>query len=178
MSKCLKGNRTAQKQLYEHYKVQLFVVCLRYANSKFEAEDFLQEGFVKLFRNLDRYDPTIAPLGAWMKRIFINVCLDQIRKKRKRPYVDEIANHQDQVITGSSALDHLNEEDLLNIIHELPDGYRSVFNLYVIDGYKHKEIAEKLDISENTSKSQLYKARKQIQEILEQRENQLVDYGE
>ena len=178
MSKCLKGKRNAQKQLYEKYKVQAFSVCLRYANSKFEAEDFLQEGFIKLFKQLHKYDSTIAPLGAWMKTMFVRVCLDQIRKKRRQPYVKELTDYERELSTNFSVVDELNRKDLLELIQLLPEGYRNVFNLFVIDGYKHKEIAELLNISENTSKSQLFRAKKQLQlSILDQKEK-LKEYGE
>ena len=178
MSRCLKGKRKAQKQLYNQYSGAMFMVCLRYANSKFEAEDFLQEGFVKLFQQLKKYDVSIAPLGAWMKTLFIRVCLDQIRKKRSNPYLVEINDELDKPASTFTAIKQLQQQELVQLIQQLPEGYRNVFNLYVIDGYKHKEIASLLNISESTSKSQLFKARKQLQESIIEQNEQLVEHGE
>jgi RNA polymerase sigma-70 factor (ECF subfamily) len=163
---CEKGNRKAQNQLYQKYKATLFGICLRYANSREEAEDMLQEGFIKIFSDLYQYKPT-GPLGGWMRRVVINVALQHIRKNKKFRIFE---NHAQIVAAYDPDLEIFKsnrEEAILKIVQQLPDGYRIIFNLYVIEEFSHREIAEKLGISVSTSKSQYSRARAALRAMLE-----------
>ncbi len=166
---CLKGNRKAQNQLYQKYKRLMFGICLRYARNREEAEDILQDGFVKIYSDLYQYRPTGA-LGAWMRRVMVNTALMHIRK-RKKLFVDadmqQIANTYTND-DGNDIFSQFRAKALVLMIQQLPDGYRAVFNLYVIEGYSHQEIAEQLGISVNTSKSQLSRAKGVLRKLLEQ----------
>lgn len=156
----LKGKAESQRSLYERYKVSQFVLCQRYAKNRFEAEDFLQEGFIQFFKDLHQYKAEKGPLKPWMNRVFINKCLQLIRKKKQQPFMEEITDYNESLSYEPETLSNLARKDLINLLNTLPSGYRTVFNLYVIDGYKHSEIAKLLKISESTSKSQLFKAKK------------------
>lgn len=159
---CLQEKKEAFRALYNKYKTSQFVLCQRYANSKSEAEDYLQEGFIVLFRDLHQYNSKKGAFKPWMNRVFINVCLQQIRKKRAIPYHEEIGNHEEVIACEPDVNELINRKELVELLMQLPTGYKTVFNMYVIDGYSHNEIAQKLQISTNTSKTQLYKARKQL----------------
>lgn len=177
MNNCLKGERSAYKKLYDKYKVSMFTLCLRYAYDHSEAEDFLQEGFIQLFKDLKQYDPEKAPLKAWMNRVFVNKCLQLIRKRKSKPYLEDIDDHQQALEFNPEVLHELSRKDLLKIIAQLPSGYRAVFNMYVVDGYKHSEIAKKLNISESTSKSQLHKAKRFLAELISKQDKHVEEYG-
>ncbi len=162
---CLQGDNSCQKALYDQYKVSLFRVCLRYAKDRMEAEDMLQDGFIKIFTDLYQFKSQ-GPLGGWMRRVMVNAALQFIRKNKKFQHetdLDHIANihHTEEVATSN-----LNAQELTKLIQKLPVGYRTVFNLYVIDGFQHKEIAKKLNITENTSKSQLSKAKATLRKMI------------
>ncbi|MBK9254698.1 MAG: sigma-70 family RNA polymerase sigma factor [Saprospiraceae bacterium] len=162
---CLKDDLKAQNKLYDLYKVSMFVLCQRYFSQRDDAQDALQEGFVKVYRDLYQYDSSKGTLGSWMKRVFINTCLEILRKKRiDFNNLDDIGEipYQD-----AGVISDLNHKDLTRLIQKLPAGYRTVFNLYIIEGYTHGEIAEKLNISENTSKTQLMKAKIALKRSLE-----------
>lgn len=163
---CLKGDRNAQKALYEKFKVPMFRICLRYANDRAEAEDMLQEGFVKVFSDLHQFRAE-GPLGGWIRRVMVNIALMQIRKRKKLFSDVEIENLSDSVTTDEDIFAEMNAKALTRIIQKLPTGYRVVFNMFVIEGYSHKEIAEKLEVSINTSKSQLSKAKATLRRMLE-----------
>lgn len=161
---CQKNIGSAQEELYHLYSPKFFGICLRYASDYAEAEDMLQEGFVKLFQKMDKYNFS-GSFPAWASRLFSNNCIDLLRKK---PNLYTISEEKAYTLEADTlqAIDNLYLDDLLEIIQELPIGYRTVFNLYVVDGYSHKEIAERLDINEGTSKSQLNRARKLLQQKL------------
>lgn len=162
---CLEGRAVAQKELYERFAGKMMTVCLRYADDKEEAEDFLQEGFIKIFEKLSSFKFEGA-LEGWIRRVIVNNILDVVRKKLRIPQhdsIDELINHPPADI-GSS--DNLMIQDLLKMIMKLPTGYRTVFNLYVMEGYSHREVAQKLGINESTSKSQLSRARQQLQVMI------------
>lgn len=163
---CMKGDRQAQNQLYQTYKANLFGVCLRYGSSREEAEDMLQEGFIKIFSDLYQYQP-IGPLGAWMRKVVVNVALQHIRKNKKF----RIFDHHEEIIAAYEPdfeiFKNNREEAILKIVQQLPDGYRIIFNLYVIEEFSHNEIAEKLGISISTSKSQYSRARAALRSMLE-----------
>ncbi|HMN91243.1 MAG TPA: sigma-70 family RNA polymerase sigma factor [Saprospiraceae bacterium] len=163
---CLRQDAAAQRALYEQYKVPMFQLCLRYAQDREEAEDLLQEGFIRVFQDLRQYRGE-GTLGAWIRRLMINVALQHIRrKKRLFPTVDleAIADsyESDEVVFAD-----LRVKALTQLIQQLPPGYRTVFNLFVIEGYSHQEIATQLQISESTSKTQLLKAKAMLRKMLE-----------
>ena len=163
---CMKGDRQSQNQLYQKYKANLFGVCLRYAGSREEAEDMLQEGFIKIFSDLYQYKP-IGPLGGWMRKVVINVALQHIRKNKKFRIFE---NHEHIIATYEPDFEifkNNREEAILKIVQQLPDGYRIIFNLYVIEEFSHREIAEKLGISISTSKSQYSRARAALRSMVE-----------
>lgn len=163
--RCIKGHPPAQKQLYERYQSRLFGLCLRYARSEAEALDFLQEGFIKIFRDLKHFRGD-GPLEAWMCRVVANTAISKLRRKS---WIKEEAFNWDTVPAEEPQVDPegLNAEQLIGLIRQLPDGFRTVFNLYAIEGYTHKEIAKILDIAESTSRSQYQRARKLLQKQIQ-----------
>lgn len=165
IERCLDNDSKAQGELYKHYAPKMFGICLRYAKNQMEAEDVLQEGFIKVFRYLKDYRSE-GSLEGWIRRTMVNTAINFYKKKTK--YQKEISLDQTEPISNEeeSAIDKLSAKELLEVIRELPDGYRMVFNLNVIEGYTHKEIGEMLKISENTSKSQLSRARGVLQDKL------------
>lgn len=161
---CIKGDRRWQKALYDCYAKKMMVVCLRYCKAQQEAEDILQEAFIKVFDNIKSYRGE-SSIAYWIKKIVINTALNSQRSKLYLyPMVDvtEIKNSSDQEV----GLSGIHYEDLLKMIQELPSGCQVIFNLYAIEGYKHHEIANMLNISEGTSKSQYARAKSLLQEML------------
>ena len=161
---CMKGNRQMQYELYERFSSKMFGVCLRYAANTEEAEDILQEGFIKIFKKMGSYRGD-GSFEGWIRRIFVNTAIEQFRKKT---YLQPITEQEEGTIEGKyiSVLDHLAEKDIIQLIQKLSPGYRTVFNMYVIEGYTHKQIAEALGISEGTSKSQLSRAKLILQDLV------------
>ena len=161
ITECINENRTAQKKLYDTYKVKMYTLCLRYMSYKMDAEDMLQEGWVKVFKNIQSFDSKKGNFYSWIKRIFINTNLEHIRKKRFQ--FDDVSDAEmEQSTTVNKPIHDMALQELILVLQELPTGYRSVFNLYVLEGYTHKEIAEKLNISSSTSKTQLMKAKQMM----------------
>lgn len=158
---CLANNRLAQKQLYEQYKTAMFTIAYRITNDFEQAEDVLQEAFIKVFRSLAGFRQE-STLGAWIKTIVIRTALSKIRKKLNIEPLEE--HHHNQFVSWG---DYLDAEYLEQAIMALPDGYRSVFVMIEIEGYSHKEVAEMLNISVGTSKSQLFYAKKRLRKTLE-----------
>lgn len=159
---CIKGDRVAQKSLYDIFSKKMYMVCLRYTKSQQEAEDVLQDSFIKVFKNLKGYRGD-SRLDYWIKKIVINTALNSQRKKLYMYPMVDIDDVQNTV-SHSKALTDFHLEELLKMIRELPTGCQTVFNLFAIEGYSHKEIAEMLEVSEGTSKSQFSRARKLLQE--------------
>ena len=158
---CVKGDRLAQRNLYDIFSKRMYVVCLRYTKSQQEAEDVLQDSFIKVFKNLKGYRGE-SRLDYWIKRIVVNTALNSQRKKLYMyPMVDIDAVKND--FDHSKSLSSFQLEELLNMIKELPAGCQTIFNLFAIEGYSHKEIAGMLKVSEGTSKSQFSRARKLLQ---------------
>jgi len=157
----LKGDQQAFHQLYQMYKNSLFMVCLRYGKDRSTAQDYLQETFISIFKNLAQFDSNKGVFESWAKRVAVNVCLMDIRKNTL--YAVNINAAEMVESKDVSALSQLSLKEMLHHIQQLPTGYRTIFNLYVIDGFSHKEIAEKLNVSISTSKSQLMKARHILQ---------------
>lgn len=162
IGRCQDNDPKAQGELYKRLAPKMFGICLRYTRNRMEAEDVLQEGFIKVFRHLKDYRND-GSLEGWIRRTMVNTAINFYNKRAK--YQNDISLDQSEPINQEeeSAIDKLSAQELLDFIQELPDGYRMVFNLNVIEGYTHKEIGEMLDISENTSKSQLSRARNVLQ---------------
>lgn len=161
---CARGERWAQKALYESYFHQLLPVCNRYAANSSEAMDLLHEGFIKIFKNIDRYQPNTS-LGAWMRRLTINTCIDQYRKEVRRRTEDVDASF-DLSTDEADAVSQCSEKEILAAVQQLSPVYRTIFNLYAIEGFSHKEIGEQLGITESTSRSNLVKARQKLKGAL------------
>ena len=154
IASCIKKNRKAQAELFGRYSPKMLSVCRRYTNSKEEAEEVLSNGFVKVFRKLDQYQKA-GSFEGWIRRIMVNEALNYLKVKRNFMLVAE--DKEPEAIEASPT--DLEAEDLMHLISLLPEGYRLVFNMYAIEGFSHKEIAEKLNISVSTSKSQFSRAR-------------------
>ena len=161
-----KGRTEAQRFLYEQYKIPLFTVCLRYSRDRSEAEDILQEGFIKIFKDLHQYSGK-GDIGGWMRKVMVNTALEYLRKWKKDWQHDDPQNHLEIIHHTENVFQKLGLEELIRLIQQLPEGYKVVFNLYVIEGYSHKEIASLLGISTNTSKTQLFKAKAALRKKLE-----------
>jgi RNA polymerase sigma-70 factor (ECF subfamily) len=163
---CIKGRSSAQYKLFHGYSRLMLGICNRYASSLEEAEDIMQEGFVKIFLHIKEFKGD-GSLVAWMRRIMINTAITHYYKMKKHRYHDDLeevreTKYEDQ---GWGEADFSSEE-LFNVIQRMPEGYRMVFNLYAVEGYKHREIAEIMNIDENTSKSQYSRARRWLQDRL------------
>ena len=161
ISACIKKERWAQKMLYEEHYPKMMGVCLRYAGNKDEALDILHEGFIKVFKNLNKYEPGTS-LYSWIRRIMVNTAIDYYRKMVRRR-TDDIETAYSISTNDADALSQLTEQEILEAIQELSPAYRAVFNLYIIEGYSHRDIAYLLDITESTSRSNLVKARIKLQ---------------
>ncbi len=161
---CKKNDRLCQKELYDRYSAAMYAICLRYARHELEAQDILQEGFIRVFEKIDTYRGE-GTIGSWIKTIIIRTAIKNFHSGHYK-HEDLGLEVQDEKQLQSQAISSLDEEDILDAINKLPDGYRTVFNLYAIEGYKHKEIAEMLDIGESTSRSQLVKAKRLLRKYL------------
>jgi RNA polymerase sigma factor (sigma-70 family) len=161
---CLKNDRKSQKMFYEHFFAYGMSICLRYTNSRSEATEVLNEAFMKIFTKLEMYDVQKS-LKGWIRRIMINTSIDYYRQNHRYSESEDIDNAV-HVSATESTLSNISYNEIINEIQELTPAYRNVFNLYVIDGYKHEEIAEQLGISVGTSKSNLSRARAILQQRL------------
>jgi len=161
---CLDENRRMQEELYRRFSPRMYAVCLRYAGNAEEAEDILQEGFIKIFKKLDSFRSE-GSFEGWIRRIFVNTAIEHFRRKR---YLQTVSEKEENTIEGNdiSVLDKMAAKDIVALIKELSPGYRTVFNMYVVEGYTHKEIADMLGISEGTSKSQLSRAKVILQGLV------------
>jgi RNA polymerase sigma-70 factor (ECF subfamily) len=169
IEQCKAGDRKAQYQVYQAYSKAMFNICLRLLNQRGEAEDALQEAFIRAFMHLADYKGD-ASFGAWLKRIVVNECLNRLRKKKDLLY--EIQANDTRYAVDAPPSSWETDEQMLEVekvkqaIQKLPDGYRAVLSLYLLEGYDHLEIAEILHITESTSKSQLNRAKHKLKEIL------------
>jgi len=161
---CLQRERTAQRRLYDAYSSKMYAICYRYVRDAMDAEDILVTAFMKVFDKIAQFKSE-GSFEGWIRRIVVNEALTHLRRN-KSMYIETELEQADREPNYDQLSDHLEAEDLLNMIQELPSGYRIVFNMYAIDGYSHKEIADHLGISENTSKSQLSRARTYLQKVL------------
>lgn len=156
----VRQERWAQKQLYEQHFGKLMAICMRYAGSRDEALDLLHEGFMKAFQHIGKYRPGTS-IFSWLRTLMVNVCIDHYRKNQRRRTsdLDTVVSHH---VEGPDVLSSMTEEEILSRVQDLPPVYRTVFNMYVIEGYSHKEIGEMLNITESTSRSNLVKARHKL----------------
>ncbi len=161
---CRGRDRISQKRLYELYYPYGMSVALRYASDHEEAVEVLNDGFLKVFRNLDRFDAT-KPFKPWFRKILINTALTHIKKKERHLAWDDMEKEQ-PIASPEEILSNISYQELMKMVQSLSTAYRTVFNLHVIDGYKHEEIAEQLGITVGTSKSNLAKARMKLQELV------------
>jgi RNA polymerase sigma factor (sigma-70 family) len=170
VKECIAGNVRFQQALFDKFAPKMLGVCLRYCKSTEQAEDVLQDGFVKVFGKLKDYKNQ-GSLEGWIRRIMVNTALDQIRKDGRHQFhvsVDDVAFKMEQ---NSFIVEGLVADDLMKMVQSMPEGYKVVFNLFAIEGYSHAEIAETLGISENTSKSQYSRSRAYLRERLEKLNN-------
>lgn len=167
---CMKGDRAAQKVLYDRLAPRMFPLCIRYVSDRDLAEDVLQDGFVTLFTKLHEYKGE-GSFDGWARRIFVTTSLMNLRKKDALKMSDDLEAAKGLRAETSSQLQNLGYKELMAMITELPPGFRTVFNMYVIEGYSHKEIGEALGISETTSRTQLSRARIWLQNKIKEREN-------
>lgn len=170
---CLNRERWAQKQLYESHYGKMMSICLRYATNHAEAQDVLHEGFIKVFKNLHKYQ-TGTSLNSWISRIMVNTSIDHYRKNVRRR-TEDIETAFSLSTSEADAISKLAEKEILKAVQKLSPAYRLVFNLYVIEGFSHKEVAEKLGITSSTSRSNLVKARGKLKAMLKADE---LNYGE
>ena len=161
---CLANEEWALKALYQEYYPVMLPVCLRYANNYDDALDILHEGFIKVFRHISKYKAGTS-LGSWIRRIMINTSIDYYRKVKRRR-TENLETAYGQSIKGADAISDLSTQEIMKALQSLTPAYRSVFNLYVIEGYSHKEVGELLGITESTSRSNLVKARTKLKQIL------------
>lgn len=160
---CIRNSPSAQKELFDRFSRKMMGVCSRYAEDSLEAQDIMQDGFIKVFNSMESFQYQ-GSLEGWIKRIMINTALDNYRRNKKRKYAVELDSEdamevkdQNQIVEG------ITKKFLLKLIQKLPEGYRIIFNMFAIEGYSHKEIASELGISINTSKSQYARARAYLQ---------------
>lgn len=163
---CLSGDRMAQRDIFNIYAGKMMAVCLRYTRHRLEAEDIFQDAFVKVFTHLHEFEGGGAFEG-WIRKIMINTA---IKNNRKKSVTNEDIGleHVKEDCAGPEVFGTLSEEELIKLVSSLPDGYRIIFNLFAIEGYTHREISELLNIEESTSRSQLAKARKILQEKVQE----------
>ncbi|MCS6967151.1 MAG: RNA polymerase sigma factor [Cytophagales bacterium] len=169
ITRCARGERKAQQVLYERFCRKMYVVALRYSKTTFEAEDILQESFIKVFAAIGSFKGD-STLEYWIKRIVINTALKHTRKLLDKTPMEDVDEINEEPFSYISADESYDFKELLEVIRKLSPGYQAVFNLYAIEGYKHHEIAEMLGISEGTSKSQYARAKALIQKMLAREE--------
>lgn len=165
VKECVSGNAIAQKKFYDLFARKMMGVCLRYSKDYEEAQDILQDGFVKIFNKLPAFESK-GSLEGWVRRIMVNTALDAYRKAKKHQNNVDVDSVSYLLDSNDFTIESINADDLLKIIHSIPEGYRVVFNLFAIEGYSHKEIAERLGVTESTSKSQFSRAKKMLRKIL------------
>lgn len=165
---CIREDRVCQREFYKRFAGKMMVVCMRYAADRMEAEDMLQEGFIKVFDHIKGFKME-GSLEGWVRRIMVNNAINKLRAKKIQ--FEDIDNHQGGTDTfDAGVLDRMSEQDILRLIGKMPKGYRYVFNMYAIEGYSHREIADSLGIEEASSRSQYAKAKKYLQDQIIQLE--------
>ncbi len=171
---CIRGDKNSQKALYKHFYGYAMSICLRYSKNKEEAIEVLNDGFMKVFTKTNKYDPSKSFKG-WIRKIMINTALDNYRQNLKYYHNQDLESTQ-LAAAKENVLSELSYQEIVQMVQQLSPAYRTVFNLYVIDGYTHEEIAELLNISTGTSKSNLSKAREKLREMLKKNKNEYARY--
>lgn len=172
IKQCLGGDRIAFKHIFDKYAAKMVSICTRYMKSREAAEDVVQDGFIKVFRKLNTYQNR-GSFEAWIRIIMVNTALKELSKKHNKQDIISLDSTWNPSF-DPEVISYLGEEELINLIQMLPRGYRTVFNMYAIEGYSHKEIGEKLDIGESTSRSQLVKARNMLKKMVNNLQKQAV----
>lgn len=167
---CRRGDRNAQKRLYESLAPKMFAVCVRYMGDRESAEDIFQEGFVTLFSKIDSFSDT-GSFEGWARRIFVNTALMSLRKNDALKMSGDLDSAWNVSSGTPSAVQELGYKEIMRLVASLPAGYRTVFNMYVVEGYSHDEIAKALNISAATSRSQLLRARAMLQDKIKGKKN-------
>jgi len=162
---CKKNDSIAQEALFKLYSKKLMTVCLRYSSCREDAEDLFQESMIKIFQSLHTFEEKGSVEG-WMRRIITNNAIKEFRKRKYLSSLSEPESFNLPVFTDDDVIEKMSGEELMSVIHKLPEGSRMVFNLFVIEGYSHKEISELMQISEGTSKSQFFNAKKILKTLL------------
>ncbi len=170
---CIAGDRGAQFKLFEKYSAWAFAICRRYGRDEGQAQEMLQNGFLRVFKKIEQYDPERGDFKGWMSRVFVTTSLSYLKLNSSKFSFVEL-DHASESQIAVEDFYSFSTEDLLKFIEKMPEGYRTVFNLNVIDGYSHKEIAAKLNINEATSRSQLARARKWINNSLKNKTHSLI----
>jgi len=165
----LKGQQTAQKQLFDKYAPQMMTICNRYSKSPDQASDMLQEGFITVFQKLEQFDGS-GSLAGWIRRVIVTSALNVLRKEKKFNYSEEVESAIGVESNFTDAISEMSYQELTALIQKMPKGYRTVFNLFAIEGYSHKEIASLLEVSESTSKTQYRKAKIYLQKLISENE--------
>jgi len=165
---CLRGNAASQKRLFDRLAPKMMAVCLRYMGDRESAEDVLQEGFITLFKKLDTYEGS-GSFEGWARRIFVNTALMQLRKTDALKLSDDISEARSLSVSEPSAIQRMGYDEIMKLVSSLPPDTRTIFNMYVVEGYSHKEIAESLGIPEPTSRSKLQRARVRLQELIKEK---------
>lgn len=176
ITRCKRGERKAQEMLYKQFASKMLGVCMRYATDKMEAEDMLQNGFIKVFKNLEGYRGDGAFEG-WMRRIMVHCSIEYYRKHHKMVQMVDVTDMSNEPAVNPTAMANMDVKDLMGLIQQLSPGYRMVFNLYAIEGYSHKEIAAIVGITEGASKSQLSRARAILKEQVTKMEDKRYGYA-
>jgi len=172
---CIAGDYKAQRLLYKIYSPKMFSLCLRYAKDYHQAEDILQEGFVKIYNNIHKFKGT-GSFDGWVRRVFVNTAIEAYRKSVTMYPIIEVDGMNVPLI-NETVMSKMGADEILALVDKLAVGYKTIFNLYVIEGYPHKEISEMLGISEGTSKSQLARARYMLQKMILKRDSD-TSYGD
>ncbi|MBL7929829.1 MAG: RNA polymerase sigma factor [Bacteroidia bacterium] len=172
VKQCLENNRNAQQELFEKYSRKMMSLCIRYAGNEDDAKDILQEGFIKVFIHLKDYSGN-GNLSGWIKSIMVNTALNFLKKS---VYLTEMVQMEEgYAVSGiAQSESRLGEQELMKLIRSLPDGFRTIFNLFAIEGYTHKEIAHMMGISENTSKTQYLRARARLQKMINAKSEKVI----
>lgn len=164
---CKSRNRLAQRELYEKYSRKMLAVCLRYVNDKETARDLMQDGFIKVFTSIDTYTGSGAFEG-WLRKIFVNCAFEYLRRSDVLRESTDLDNTAELVQPDSNAISDLSAAELMQLVRDLPAGFRTVFNMFAVEGYSHKEISEVLGITESTSRSQYTRAKQWLQKKIKE----------
>lgn len=170
LESCRKGDRKAQKEVYDRLAPKMMALCMRYAGSRELAEDLLQDGFVTLFSKIDAFKGD-GSFEGWARRIFVTTCLMYLRKSDVLKMSDDISEARRLSTPEPGQISEISYRELMSLVMELPPGFRTVFNMYAVEGYSHKDIAEQLGITESTSRTQFSRARTWLRKRLEEKDN-------